>query len=128
MGVGAPPEPSTPLFGYMESTTLLTFPRAFLQFGAPAPSSENRFSQQPSHPHPPSGARGQEGHTGLRLPSKMASLQRWPLPLWARCQALGSTQQRPHRPTPHVFVGQSWVLIPQDATTQSPGRGTERTS
>lgn len=41
-------------------------------------------------------ARGQEGHTGLGLPSKMASLQLPPLPPWTHCQAQREIQLRPY--------------------------------
>lgn len=44
------------------------------------------------------GPEATRGHLGLRRPSKTASLQLWPLPLWASCQALGYKQQRPHSP------------------------------
>lgn len=71
MGVGAPPEPSTPLFGYMESTTLLTFPRAFLQFGTPAPSSE---TASVSNLHIPIRPPGPEAKRGTRA---FGCLPRW---------------------------------------------------
>lgn len=84
--MGAPLETSMPLSGVKKSA-MLGFPA--VRGPSPPFRKEKCSCQQPSYPHPPSGARGQEGHTGLQPPSKMARLQLWPPPLQASCQALG---------------------------------------
>lgn len=98
--LGNPLEPSTPLFRCAGSTTLLVFSTGFPPVqNAPSPiSSEKHPCQHPSYPYPPSGASGHTGALGLPRPSNMASLQLWPLPLRASCQALGYKRQRPHSP------------------------------